>query len=201
MEPFFTTKEIGKGTGLGLSMVHGMAEQLGGRLRIESQKGRGTSVELWLPLNYGETLVQEAAAEVAVSVSEKKSLVIVIVDDDKLVLTNTKAMLEDFGHTVIDATSGAAALEIIRKSPHVDLVITDQAMPQMTGMQLAAAIKVEWPNLPILLVSGYAELPSKSPFEVPKLAKPFTLDDLQEAVARTMHGTATANTFDSSYRP
>jgi PAS domain S-box-containing protein len=201
MEPFFTTKEIGKGTGLGLSMVHGMAEQLGGRLRIESQQGRGTSVELWLPVNYGAPLVQEATVEVAVPVSEKKSLVIVIVDDDKLVLTNTKAMLEDFGHTVIDATSGTAALEIIRKNRHIDLVITDQAMPQMTGMQLAAAIKVEWPYLPILLVSGYAELPAQSPFEVPKLAKPFTLDDLEDAVARTMHGTATAARFDSSYRP
>jgi len=104
------------------------------------------------------------------------------------------------GHTVIDATSGTAALEIIRRNPHVDLVITDQAMPQMTGMQLAAAIKVDWPDLPILLVSGYAELPSKRPFDVPKLAKPFTLDDLEAAVANTIRGTATANTFDSSYR-
>jgi signal transduction histidine kinase/CheY-like chemotaxis protein len=199
-EPFFTTKEIGKGTGLGLSMVHGMAEQLGGRLRIESQKGTGTSVELWLPLNHGEAAVPAPAVQVAIPVTEKKSLVIVIVDDDKLVLTNTKAMLEDFGHTVIDAKSGTAALEAIRKNPHVDLVITDQAMPQMTGMQLAAAIKVEWPDLPILLVSGYAELPSKRLFEVPKLAKPFTLDDLEEAVARTMHGTSTVDTFDSSYR-
>jgi PAS domain S-box-containing protein len=199
-EPFFTTKEIGKGTGLGLSMVHGMAEQLGGRLRIESHKGKGTSVELWLPLNYGEPVVPVAAETTAIPVSEKKSLVIVIVDDDKLVLTNTKAMLEDFGHKVIDATSGTAALEVIRKNPHVDLVITDQAMPQMTGMQLAAAIKVEWPDLPILLVSGYAELPSKRSFEVPKLAKPFTLDDLEEAVGRTIRGTATASTFDSSYR-
>jgi PAS domain S-box-containing protein len=199
-EPFFTTKEIGKGTGLGLSMVHGMAEQLGGHLRIESQEGTGTSVELWLPLNHGETVVPAATVEVAIPVSEKKSLVIVIVDDDRLVLTNTKAMLEDFGHTVIDATSGTDALEVIRKNPHVDLVITDQAMPHMTGMQLAAAIKVVWPELPILLISGYAELPSKRAFEVPKLAKPFTLDDLEEAVARTMHGTSTVDKFDSSYR-
>jgi CheY-like chemotaxis protein len=131
---------------------------------------------------------------------EKKSLVIVVVDDDKLVLVNTKAMLEDFGHTVIDAASGVAALEIIRKTAHVDLVVTDQAMPQMTGMQLAAAIKVDWPNLPILLMSGYAELPSKASFEVPKLAKPFSLDDLQDAVARTMEGKAILNRFGSSYR-
>jgi PAS domain S-box-containing protein len=200
LEPFFTTKGVGKGTGLGLSMVHGITEQLGGRLRIESHKGKGTSVELWLPLAQGEVLAPVAAARVTIAESDKKSLVIVVVDDDQLVLTNTKAMLEDFGHTVVEASSGAAALEVIRKTPHVDLVITDQAMPQMTGMQLAAAIKVDWPNLPILLMSGYAELPTKTPFEVPKLAKPFSLDDLKDAVARTMQGKTIADKFGSSYR-
>jgi PAS domain S-box-containing protein len=199
-EPFFTTKGVGKGTGLGLSMVHGMTEQLGGRLRIESLKGKGTTVELWLPLFHGEVPLPIPAAEVPVAATDKKSLVIIIVDDDRLVLTNTKAMLEDFGHTVFEATSGPVALELIRKNPHVDLVITDQAMPQMTGMQLAAAIRVDWPNLPILLVSGYAELPSKTPFELPKLAKPFTLDDLEDAVAGIISGRAVTNKFDSSYR-
>jgi PAS domain S-box-containing protein len=198
-EPFFTTKGVGKGTGLGLSMVHGMTEQLGGRLRIESLKGKGTSVELWIPLFHGEIL-PVPVAEVPVAAADSKSLVIVVVDDDQLVLTNTKAMLEDFGHTVIDAISGPAALEVIRKTPHVDLVITDQAMPQMTGMQLAAAIRVDWPNLPILLVSGYAELPSKTAFELPKLAKPFSLEDLEDAVARTIGRRAVSNRFDSSYR-
>ncbi len=200
LEPFFTTKGIGKGTGLGLSMVHGITEQLGGRLRIESHKGKGTSVELWLPLAHGEVLAPIVAVEVTNGESEKKSLVIVVVDDDKLVLTNTKAMLEDFGHTVVEANSGVVALEVIRNTPHLDLVITDQAMPQMSGMQLAAAIKVDWPNLPILLMSGYAELPSQTPFEVPKLAKPFSLDDLEDAVSRTMKGIAITNKFASSYR-
>jgi PAS domain S-box-containing protein len=198
-EPFFTTKGIGKGTGLGLSMVSGMTEQLGGRLRMESLKGKGTSVELWIPLSHGEIL-PAPAAEIPVAAADDKSLLIVVVDDDQLVLTNTKAMLEDFGHTVLDAISGPAALEVIRKTPHVDLVITDQAMPQMTGMQLAAAIRVDWPNLPILLVSGYAELPSKTAFELPKLAKPFSLDDLEDAIARTIRGKTTIGKFDSSYR-
>ncbi len=200
LEPFFTTKGIGKGTGLGLSMVHGLTEQLGGRLRIESHKGKGTCVELWLPVAHGEVLAPIVAAEVTTTESEKKSLVIIVVDDDRLVLTNTTAMLQDFGHTVVEANSGAAALEAIRNTPHLDLVITDQAMPQMSGMQLAAAIKVDWPNLPILLISGYAELPSKTPFDVPKLAKPFSLDDLEDAVARTMKGKALTNKFASSYR-
>jgi CheY-like chemotaxis protein len=155
-------------------------------LRIESTKGKGTSVELWLPLGHGESVAPAAVADAVLTEPQGKSLVIVVVDDDKLVLTNAKAMLEDFGHTVIDVTSGTAALEAIRRTPHVDLVVTDQAMPQMTGMQLAAAIRVDWPELPILLVSGYAELPAKAPFDIPKLAKPFSLDDLGEAVARTM---------------
>ena len=197
-EPFFTTKGVGKGTGLGLSMVHGMTEQLGGRLRIESLKGKGTSVELWIPLFHGE-IVPAPVAEVPIAATDNKSLVIVVVDDDQLVLTNTKAMLEDFGHTVIAAISGPAALEVIRKTPHVDLVITDQAMPQMTGMQLAAAIRVDWPKLPILLVSGYAELPSTAPFDLPKLAKPFSLDDLAYAIARTIEGKGKGEKLTSTY--
>jgi PAS domain S-box-containing protein len=199
MEPFFTTKGIGKGTGLGLSMVHGMTEQLGGRLRLESLKGKGTSVEMWLPLARGETAAPVAAAQITSEKSDKNELVIVVVDDDKLVLTNTKAMLEDFGHTVIDAISGPAALEAMRKTPHVDLVITDQAMPQMTGMQLAAAIRVDWPKLPILLVSGYAELPSTASFDLPKLAKPFSLDDLAYAIARTIEGKGKGGKLTSTY--
>jgi CheY-like chemotaxis protein len=87
----------------------------------------------------------------------------------------------------------------MRKTPHVDLVITDQAMPQMTGMQLAAAIRVDWPKLPILLVSGYAELPSTAPFDLPKLAKPFSLDDLAYAIARTIEGKGKGEKLTSTY--
>ncbi len=200
MEPFFTTKGVGKGTGLGLSMVHGMAEQLGGRVRLTSKVGQGTVVELWLPRAEGgvaNDLVLPVAAEVE---STGKTMVIVVVDDDRLVLTNTSAMLADIGHTVLEAASGAQALELIRKTVHVDLVITDQAMPQMTGMQLAAAIKVEWPEMPVLLVSGYAELPSSGTFDLPKLAKPFSLDDLEKAVASIASGEGGSRKFTSSFR-
>ncbi|HEX3949752.1 MAG TPA: PAS domain S-box protein [Steroidobacteraceae bacterium] len=201
LEPFFTTKGVGKGTGLGLSMVHGMAEQLGGRVRIQSQKGKGTTIEIWLPIVQGEVIADaEEAAQLPAEGAESRPLVIVVVDDDKLVLVNTTAMLEDFGHTVIEATSGAQALELIRANPHVDLIITDQAMPQMSGMQLIAAIQVEWPQIPVLLVSGYAELPVNPKFPVPKLAKPFSLDDLQEALAKMMSGKAFTEKFQSSYR-
>jgi CheY-like chemotaxis protein len=200
MEPFFTTKGVGKGTGLGLSMVHGMTEQLGGRLRLRSKVAHGTTVELWIPTAEGVSLGPTIVAAVEPAQSQSTSLVIVVVDDDRLVLTNTKAMLEDFGHTVLEASSGAQALELIRKTPHVDLVVTDQAMPQMTGMQLAAAMKVEWPDLPVLLVSGYAELPANDVLSIPKLAKPFSLDDLERAIESFTTGAVKTDKFSSSYR-
>jgi CheY-like chemotaxis protein len=201
LEPFFTTKGVGKGTGLGLSMVHGMAEQLGGRVRIQSQLGAGTTIEIWLPIAQGADIA-EPVAEPALptETTDERPLLIIVVDDDQLVLVNTTAMLEDFGHKVIEASSGAQALETIRANPKVDLVITDQAMPQMSGMQLIAAMQVEWPQIPVLLVSGYAELPANPKFLVPKLAKPFSLDDLQEAVTNTVQGKALAEKFRSSYR-
>ncbi len=200
LEPFYTTKGVGRGTGLGLSMVHGMTEQLGGRLRLKSKLGQGTTVELWLPV--AEGLGPKPGASPTTEAAEiARKLVIVVVDDDNLVLTNTSAMLEDAGHLVLEASSGAQALELIRKAVHVDLVVTDQAMPQMTGIQLAAAIKVEWPDMPILLVSGYAELPAGDLLRIPKLAKPYSLDDLRKAVeALTRRDDGPAERFTSSYR-
>jgi PAS domain S-box-containing protein len=200
-EPFYTTKGVGKGTGLGLSMVHGMTEQLGGHLRVKSKAGQGTMVEIWLPTAEGLPLKANATPIVEAVENIARTLTIVVVDDDHLVLTNTCAMLEDAGHTVINASSGAQALELIRKTPHVDLVVTDQAMPQMTGVQLAAAIKVEWPEVKILLVSGFAELPSGHGLGIPTLAKPFSLDDLRKAVeALARSGGSRQETFPSVYR-
>lgn len=202
LEPFFTTKGVGKGTGLGLPMVQGMAEQLGGRVRIQSQKGKGTTIEIWLPITRDGTHIEpEEVAARPVADLENRHIVIVLVDDDKLVLVNTEAMLEDFGHTVIEATSGAQALELIRANPHVDLVITDQTMPQMSGMQLIAVMQVECPQIPALLMSGDAEVPANPKFDVSKLAKPFSLDDLQGAVIKVMGGTPILEKFQSSYRP
>jgi PAS domain S-box-containing protein len=202
MEPFFTTKGLGKGTGLGLSMVHGMTEQLGGRLRLASRLGQGTTVELWLPIAEGVTLAK-TPIDVLRAESPKGSirkLVILVVDDDSLVLTNTSAMLQDAGHMVIEASSGPQALERIRSALHVDLLITDQAMPQMTGLQLAAAARVEWPEMPILLVSGYAELPTSDLFKLPTLAKPYSLDDLRRAVNALTSSDGASATIASSYR-
>jgi CheY-like chemotaxis protein len=110
------------------------------------------------------------------------ALSILAVDDDALVLMSTCAMLEDLGHTVFEATSGAQALNILDGGVNVDLVITDQAMPGMTGLQLAQALGSRWPSLPIVLATGYSDLPEGSP-QYPMLAKPFTEKDLARLIA------------------
>lgn len=182
LEPFFTTKGVGRGTGLGLSMVHGMTEQSGGRFFLNSQKGEGTTAEIWLPVGKVSQPAQQAGRFIQDRVPGTRPLVVLAVDDDGLVLMNTAVMLQDMGHTVFEATSGNQALEILRREPSVDLVITDHAMPRMTGAQLAAAIKAERPDLPVILATGYAELPPGVEADLPKLAKPFRQQDLMQAV-------------------
>ena len=191
-EPFFTTKGVGKGTGLGLSMVHGLAEQSNGKLLIDSREGRGTTVNLWLPavqVNRDAARLfqnhrsEEAAAYVG-------SLHILAVDDDPLVLLNTAAMLEDLGHVVYQAGSGAEALQIMATQA-VDLVITDYAMPQMTGVRLAEEIHERHPALPLLIATGFAELAAEDQVGLPRLAKPFTQADLARMIAQTVNRSST----------
>jgi PAS domain S-box-containing protein len=181
-EPFFTTKGIGKGTGLGLAMVHGFAEQSGGRLILHSQKGKGTTAELWLPV--AKTSAQPVAATQAVPAKSIRPLTVLAVDDDPLVLMNTVAMLEDLGHTVFEASSGKEALEILRSEDSVDLVVADQVMPQMTGTELAKVIRCEWPDIPVLLATGYADMLQRDEIGLPKLTKPFFQRDLSDAIVR-----------------
>jgi PAS domain S-box-containing protein len=184
-EPFFTTKEIGKGTGLGLSMVHGFAEQSHGRFVLRSRQGEGTTAELWLPAVQVPTRPVDARPSPHPAPAKQiRSLRVVAVDDDALVLMNTIAMLEDLGHTVFEAFSGKQALEILQREDSVDLVITDQAMPHMTGTQLAKAIKQEWPNVSVLLATGYAEIKPEDDIGLPKLSKPFLQGELAATLAR-----------------
>jgi CheY-like chemotaxis protein len=178
---------VGKGTGVGLSMVHGMIEQSGGKRVRKSRTGTGTTVELWLPVAAtGSGCVSGEEKDVREFERREGPLVILAVDDDALVLLNTVAMLEDLGHTVLEATSGKEALDIIRREGGVDLVITDQAMPHMTGADLAAAIRAERPDLPIILATGYAELPPGTDKGLPKLSKPFRQQQLADAIVEVL---------------
>jgi len=180
-EPFFTTKGVGKGTGLGLSMVHGFAAQSGGRLNLQSAKGKGTTAEVWLPV--AKTAAPSLAHALATSQKLTRPLTILAVDDDAMVLMNTVAMLEDLGHTVFGAYSGAEALEILRREDSIDLVITDQAMPKMTGTELAKMIKNKWADIPVLLATGYAERLAEDQFGFQKILKPYLQRDLANAIA------------------
>jgi PAS domain S-box-containing protein len=188
MDPFFTTKEPGKGTGLGLPMVHGLAQQSGGRLLLKSRKGEGTTAELWLPTAKGRAAVSPEVVAEPEKKAKMRPLEVVVVDDDSLVLTNMAAMLEDLGHRVFEASSGQQALEILRRESTADLVITDYAMPKMTGLQLIQQIRAEWPAMPVILATGYAELPRDADPTLPKLAKPFFQNDLMQAVNSVVRG-------------
>ncbi|MGO7015778.1 PAS domain S-box protein [Rhizobium leguminosarum] len=182
--PFFTTKGVGKGTGLGLSMVQGLASQSGGRLMMKSSLGEGTTAELWFPVALAEQVTEAAAERPQQVENAPRRLRIVAVDDDGLVLMNTTLMLEDLGHTVFEAMAGPEALDILREQ-QVDLVICDHAMPRMTGAQLAEAIRKDWPDMPIILATGYAEIPEGAGIaNLPRLGKPFSQAQLAEAISR-----------------
>jgi PAS domain S-box-containing protein len=182
-EPFFTTKGVGKGTGLGLPMIQGLAEQSGGRLVLESAPGEGTTARIWLQ-SAASNRQGDAAGPAAAqsSPATARSLTILAVDDDALVLLNTAALLEDLGHTVLTASSGAQALTMFEQHGDIELIITDQAMPRMTGVQLAVQIKAVSPDLPIILATGYAELPPDADPSLARIGKPYGQDDLERAI-------------------
>jgi signal transduction histidine kinase len=189
-EPFFTTKGAGKGTGLGLSMVHGLAAQSGGAMRITSQPGDGTSVELWLPLSEAAAIAEVLPQPASFSATGRTYRVLVV-DDDPLVVASTAAMLEDVGHVVSEALSGVHALDLLRLGTTVDVVLTDHAMPGMTGSELARQIRQHWPELPIILATGYAELPNGEDPGVPRLSKPYLQEELEAQIAKAVGGTLT----------
>ncbi|WP_421578726.1 ATP-binding protein [Shinella sp. M31] len=185
IEPFFSTKELGKGTGLGLSMIHGLALQLKGRLQLSSTPGQGTTAELWIPVS-SEAPV--AAEETAVSEQEQQvgALRVLLVDDDFLIAMSSVDMLADLGHDVVEAHSGKEALAHLKENGRFDLLITDYSMPEMTGGDLAKAAKTLFPDLPILIASGYADLPPGIDFEVARLGKPYTQQQLALEIERVM---------------
>jgi signal transduction histidine kinase/CheY-like chemotaxis protein len=188
IEPFFTTKGVGKGTGLGLSMVHGLSEQLGGALILRSRIDEGTTAEIWLPAAAEEAVAAQrtpAHEPVEARCAPEASVSILAVDDDDLVRTTTVDMLEALGYQVIPARSGYEALQVL-EATCVDLVITDHAMPQMTGTQLAERIRARWPDLPMIMATGYADLPAGPQLDIPRLAKPYSQSTLAEAVQRSV---------------
>jgi len=187
IDPFFSTKPTGKGTGLGLSSVHGLATQLGGKFDLQSQAGKGTIATLWLPKAKDAELSAVADGVVdKAAVGLNRPATILVVDDDALIAMSTVDMLEDLGHAVIEAHSGRQALEIIETGRSLDLLMTDHAMPGMTGLQLAEIVRRKRPTLPILLATGYAEVPEGTSIRLPRLSKPYQQAQLNEQITRLL---------------
>lgn len=178
IEPFFSTKGVGRGTGLGLSMAHGLALQLGGALKIESEPGRGTSVALWLPVSEQSAVVSSVTAPAAGDFSG----VALLVDDEDIVRASTADMLADLGFKVLEARSGTEAIDQLRLAGHVDIIVTDHIMPNMTGVELAQEVALINPTLPVLIVSGYSDAVGLAA-GLPRLGKPFRQADLAAALA------------------
>jgi len=187
-EPFFSTKELGKGTGLGLSMIHGLAVQLRGELRLASEVGKGTVAELWMPAAEALRAPSPAPAAATGANGRLRGLSILLVDDDVLVAMSTADMLEDLGHRVRRVASAEEALEVLRGDADLDLLVTDFAMPRMNGGQLAKAARVLRPELPILLATGYAELPPGATLSLPRIGKPYQQDQLATAIESVLRG-------------
>ena len=183
VEPFFSTKGIGKGTGLGLSMVHGLASQLKGGLAITSTPGQGTTVELWIPIS--SVAVEEGGHAAHARPSVKAQGTALLVDDEDLVRLSTADMLMDLGYEVVEAHSAEEALRMVDEGLHPDLVVTDHLMPGMTGLDLAHDLRARRPDLPVLIVSGYAEMEGIAP-SFPRLTKPFRGAELAASLAEFM---------------
>ncbi|MDO9488365.1 MAG: response regulator [Sphingomonadaceae bacterium] len=185
-EPFFTTKDVGKGTGLGLSMVYGFAQQSGGTLRIESVVGQGSRIEIWLPRAACDEVVAPPLAEAPRAIPDRlQALRILLVDDNPDVRAVTGEILADGGHAVTSAAGGAEALAILERNPDAfDLVVTDYAMPLVSGLEVIRLVRNLRPTLPALLVTGYADLEilSNRPDDICVLPKPFDPDSLLRAI-------------------
>jgi len=185
-EPFFTTKEMGRGTGLGLSMIYGFAKQSGGAATIDSDLGSGTVVSIYLPRHRVQpTLIVDA--DLANTALAGAGQTILAVEDDERVRKLTVARLTQLGYTVLAAGSGAEAIELLASGKPVDLLFSDVVMPGgMSGFELRTKVQALYPNMPVVLTSGYAEELSRDNAardgRLKILNKPYRLADLAAAI-------------------
>ena len=191
-EPFFTTKGVGKGTGLGLAQVYGIANQSGGSATIESEPGQGTTVRLMLPqLEQAVSRTDELmTADRSTSVPRGRSSdVVLVVDDDSMVRGSLVEMLRSLGYRVLEAPHGRAGLDLLREQPYPHVMIVDYVMPGMSGAEVALAARNDYPALPILFSTGYADTEALQGelADLPILRKPFRLAELASSVANALH--------------
>jgi CheY-like chemotaxis protein len=183
-EPFFTTKEVGKGTGLGLSQVYGFAKQSGGELHVESKVGRGSTFTLYLPRAEAKPVVtpSQPDEEAGAPATERRN--VLLVEDNTQVGEFARQMLEDLGYTATWAPNAKAALRLMEEgADRFDVVFSDVVMPGMNGVELGKEIRRRWPNLPVILTSGYSHVLADGGaqgFEL--LHKPYSVEGLSQAL-------------------
>ncbi len=187
-EPFFTTKPVGRGSGLGLPMVQGVAGQSDGGVAISSAPGCGTTVTVWFPCAAAPAIATPsvpAAPSVEPPMVAGHGQSVLLVDDDADVATFAALCLEDAGYRVRRAGGGAEGLELLQAGPPPDLLIADLGMPGINGLQLASAARRLYPQLTILIATGYAaeDADTTGPLDLPVLSKPFKAADLLGRVA------------------
>ena len=186
-EPFFTTKAVGKGSGLGLSQVFGLAKQSGGGVRIDTAPGAGTSVKVYLPRCDDIAAPRPAVREPPLGVDGRP--VVLLVDDDSAVREITAGMLDELGYAVVEAGSGGAALEFLQQRPDVDLMLLDFAMPGMNGAEVAREATSRRPHLPIVFVTGYADVEALAHAgEAGVIQKPFEDHELTSKLRALLEG-------------
>ena len=182
-EPFFTTKGPGKGSGLGLAQVIGFAKQSGGGVALKTRVGEGTSVTVFLPCGEGVRGVREREPDADQIPKDKLRPTVLVVDDDQAVLRSTVRELEALGYAAVPTASGQEALRLIANGLKIDVVLADFAMPEMTGVELAKAIHATYPNLAVIIVTGYGHRETLGEFgEAQILRKPYTEDGLMQAI-------------------
>lgn len=178
-EPFFTTKPVGRGSGLGLAQVYGFAKQSGGGVSIRTVANRGTTVSVYLPrarIAAAGALAQRPSGPTAGEMANRTALV---VDDDPAVREVTAQFLKDLGYGVIEAGSGGAAIDLLERAADIDVLLVDYAMPGITGAEVAKATQTRRPGLPVLFITGYADLSAlRDAGEERILQKPFYAEEL-----------------------
>lgn len=181
-EPFFTTKDVGKGTGLGLSMVYGLVRQSGGAVTLSSHPGQGTQVELYLP----RSILPPSSSDTPASGGAGPAAAqILVVDDDAGARGIAATFLNELGHHIVEAGDAAAALALLDQGQPIDMLVTDYAMPGMNGLELANKVRAARPELPVLMLSGYAD-PNGAGRAFPLLRKPFRQSDLARLVSELL---------------